>query len=91
MFLGKIRGTVVAERKVKGLSGKRLLLVQPLNDQKKPVGDLLVAVDSVQAGNGDLVYWVGSREASLALEPTFVPVDAAVVGHVDQVYTRGNA
>jgi microcompartment protein CcmK/EutM len=37
------------------------------------------------AGPRDLVYLVGSREASLALEETFVPVDAAIVGIVDQV------
>ena len=91
MFLGEVRGTVVAERKAKGLVGKRLLLLQPLDDQKRPFGELLVAVDAVQAGPGDLVYWVGSREAALALSPTFVTVDAAIIGHVDHVYTRDNA
>jgi len=39
----------------------------------------------VQAGPGDLVYLVGNREAALALPKTFVPVDAAVVGIVDQM------
>jgi len=39
----------------------------------------------VQAGVGDLVYLVGSREAALAVEPTFVPVDAAIVGIVDDL------
>ena len=45
-----------------------------------------VAVDTVQAGGGDLVYLVGSREAALALDPWFVPVDAAIVGIVDEVH-----
>ena len=44
-----------------------------------------VAVDTVRAGEGDLVYLVGSREAALALETWFVPVDAAIVGIVDDV------
>ena len=39
-----------------------------------------MAVDTVRAGRGDLVFLVGSREAALALEPSFVPVDAAIVG-----------
>ena len=39
----------------------------------------------MQAGEGDLVYLVGSREAALACDPWFVPVDAAIVGIVDGV------
>ena len=42
-------------------------------------------MDTVSAGRGELVYLVGSREAALALDPWFVPVDAAVVGIVDSV------
>jgi len=84
MYLGVVRGTVVAERKVDALRGAKLLLVQPVDDQRRPTGDLQVAVDTVQAGDGDLVYLVGSREAALALDPWFVPVDAAVVGVVDE-------
>ena len=85
MYLGKVVGTVVAQVKYEGLEGAKLLLVQPLDDQQAPAGPLEVAVDTVRAGKGDLVYLVGSREAALALEPSFVPVDAAIVGIVDQV------
>ena len=85
MYLGRVVGTVVAERKYEGLGGQKLLLVQPLDHQQAPAGALEVAVDTVRAGNGDLVFLVGSREAALALEPGFVPVDAAVVGIVDRV------
>ena len=42
--------------------------------------------DGSRAGEGDIVWWVGGREAALALPETFVPVDAAVVGIVDAVY-----
>jgi ethanolamine utilization protein EutN len=83
MYLGIVKGTVVAERKASGLEGKKILLVQPVDDQQQPVGDVQVACDVAQAGPGDLVYLVGSREAALALEPWFVPVDAAIVGIVD--------
>jgi ethanolamine utilization protein EutN len=85
MYLGVVQGTVVAERKVPALVGKKLLLVQPVDDGGKATGDVQVAVDTVHAGVGDLVYLVGSREAALALDPWFVPVDAAIVGIVDGV------
>ena len=91
MYLGKVIGTVVAERKVSGLSGAKLLLVQPVDDQLGDSGPIEVAVDTVQAGEGDLVYLVGSREAALALEPWFVPVDSAIVGIVDALHTPERA
>ncbi len=87
MYLGRVVGTVVAERKYEGLGGQKLLLVQPLDHEELPLGGLEVAVDTVRAGSGDLVFLVGSREAALALEPSFVPVDAAIVGIVDRVAT----
>jgi ethanolamine utilization protein EutN len=85
MYLGKVVGTVVAENKYEGLAGKKLLLVQPLDHLRQAAGALEVAVDTVRAGRGDLVFLVGSREAALALDQSFVPVDAAVVGIVDSV------
>jgi ethanolamine utilization protein EutN len=91
MYLGRVMGTVVASRKVQGLAGAKLLLVQPLDDRLQPTGPIQAAVDTVQAGPEDLVYLVGSREAALALEPSFVPVDAAIVGIVDDVHTPERA
>jgi len=85
VYLGRVIGTVVADRKYKGLEGHKLLIVQPIDDALAPTGDPHVAVDTVQAGPDDLVYLVGSREAALALDPSFVPVDAAIVGIVDQL------
>ena len=85
MYLGIVTGTVVAERKASGLEGKKILLVQPVDEHKQAVGDVQAAIDTVQAGVGDLVYLVGSREAALACDPWFVPVDAAIVGIVDGV------
>src|SRR4051812_14765711 len=85
MYLGRVVGTVVATRSYEGLEGKKYLMVTPLNHKMERTGDDHVAVDTVRAGEGDLVYLVGSREAALALEPFFVPVDAAIVGIVDAV------
>jgi ethanolamine utilization protein EutN len=85
MYLGIVKGTVVAERKASGLEGQKILLVQPVDEHGASSGDMHAAIDTVQAGVGDLVYLVGSREAALALEPWFVPVDAAIVGIVDGI------
>ena len=92
MYLGRVIGTVVATRKYAGLEGVRLLLVQPLTDDLANAGEPQAAADATgQAGPKDLVYLVGSREAALAMPETFVPVDAAIVGIVDQVNVDGAA
>jgi len=83
--LGRIRGSIVATRKLDRLQGVRLVVVEPLNSDLEPIGPLIAAIDVVAAGRDDIVYWVGSREASVAIEPPFTAVDAAVVGIVDRV------
>jgi ethanolamine utilization protein EutN len=85
MNLGRVIGTVVATRKYEGLEGVKLLLVQPLDHTQKKIGDPIVAADTVRAGTGELIYYVNSREAALALDPWFVPVDASIVGIVDDI------
>ncbi len=86
MYLGRVVGTCVASQKVEGLRGVKLLLVQPLDARRQPLGRLQVACDVVRAGPGDVVTLVGAREASHALQEAFVPVDAAIVGIVDDVH-----
>lgn len=87
MYLARVIGTVVASQKAKDMAGHKLLVVEPIEvdarGDHKVVGEAHVAVDATQAGEGDLVTCVGSREAALALSPSFVPVDAAIVGIVD--------
>jgi ethanolamine utilization protein EutN len=85
MRLARVIGRLVATHKYKGLEGKRFMIVEPLSPDRQPLGGYEVAVDSVLAGPGDTVFLVGSREASLALDPWFVPVDSAIVGIVDRV------
>lgn len=86
MQLAEVTGTVVASMKYQGLEGIRFLVVQPLDRDRNPDGEMVVAADSVaMAGPGELVYVVGSREAALAMPEPFVPVDHAIVGIVDEV------
>jgi ethanolamine utilization protein EutN len=86
MQLATIIGTVVASTKTPGLEGIKLLIAQPLDKQRRPQGEPVVAADATaQAGPGELVFMIASREAALTLPETFVPVDHAVVGIVDEV------
>lgn len=86
MQLGRVIGTVVATVKYQGLEGVKFLIVQPLDKRQEPEGRPVVAADAVHmAGPGELIYFVGSREAAQALPETFVPVDHAIVGIVDAV------
>ena len=86
MLLGRVIGTVVPAMLVDELSATPLLWIQPLDVQGKPDGAPLVCADGTRmAGPGQVVYWVASREAALTLDPTFVPVDDAIVGLVDDV------
>ncbi|MBZ0112354.1 MAG: ethanolamine utilization protein EutN [Thermoanaerobaculia bacterium] len=87
MRLGEVVGTVVASTKVPGLEGIRLLIVQPIDATGKAAGGAVVAADAIhQAGVGERVYFVASREAAVALPNSFVPVDHAILGIVDQIH-----
>jgi ethanolamine utilization protein EutN len=86
MQLAKVIGTVVATRKYQGLEGVKFLIVQPLDKHRRPKGQPVVAADgTAQAGPGELVFIEGGREAALAMpDETFVPVDHAILGIVDE-------
>lgn len=86
MLLGRVIGTVVPSMLAEEISALPMLWVQPLDRALQPDGDPLVCADGTRmAGPGQLIYWVASREAALTLDPSFVPVDDAIVGLVDDV------
>lgn len=92
MQLARVIGTVVATVKSPGLEGVKLLVIQPLDRHRQPVGGQLVAADAVHmAGPGELVYFVAAREAAQAMPDPFVPVDHAIVGIVDAVEALAGA
>ena len=87
MLLGRVIGMVVPCVVVEGLEGTPMLYLQPLDKTGKPRGRTVVAADATRmAGPGELVYYEGGREAALALDPWFVPVDHAIVGIVDDLH-----
>jgi len=85
MHLARVIGRMVATVKHDALEGVKLLVVQPVDHDDKPKGEPIVAADQIQSGPGDLVAYVIGREASLALDKPFTPVDAGIVGIVDSV------
>ena len=85
MQLGRVIGQVVASIKDPELTGLRLLVVQGLNEHLRAEGTPFVAVDGIRcAGPGDVVYLVTKRDAAIALGDR-PPVDATIVGYVDEV------
>ena len=85
MRIARVIGTVVATQKIEQLKGSKLLIVQPLTPEGKPKGSPIVALDTVRAGTGEIVYYVWGREAAHTLEDKFNPADAAIMGIVDRV------
>ncbi|MFQ5428850.1 MAG: EutN/CcmL family microcompartment protein [Phycisphaerae bacterium] len=86
MLLGRVIGTVVPCVAYEGLAGVPMLIVQPLNPRRQDAGDPIVCADGTRmAGPDELVYYEGGREAALALDPWFVPVDHTIIGIVDEV------
>ena len=86
MQIARVIGTVVATQKHRAFEGAKLLLVQPVSLDDTPRGAPLLAVDSVGAGVHEKVLIVlEGRAAGEALGRTAAPVDAAVIGIIDQV------
>jgi ethanolamine utilization protein EutN len=85
MILARVVGTVVATRKDEKLVGAKLLVVRPVDAAGKLEGSYIVAVDTVNAGRGDNVLIVSGSSARMAAGQKDAPVDASIIGVVDQV------
>ncbi|MBI3400990.1 MAG: EutN/CcmL family microcompartment protein [Acidobacteria bacterium] len=86
MLIARVIGTVVSTQKHRTFEGAKLLLVQPLNIDDTPRGVALLAVDGVGAGVHEKVLIVlEGRAAGEALGKKAAPVDAAIIGIIDQV------
>jgi len=88
MQLARVLGTVVATVKTDSLEGRKLLVIQPLDARYSPKGQPMVAIDSVGAGVGEIVFWCRGREASFPFLPSQVPSDCTIVGIVDSVFLQ---
>ena len=83
MQLARVIGTVVATVKNDSLEGRKLLIVQSLNKNLDAQGKPMVAIDSVGAGVGELVFWCRGKEASFPFKRGDTPTDCTIVGIID--------
>ena len=98
MFLARVKGHVVATAKDPAMQGKKLLVVEPLKVAYRTKGGALentgraiVAIDTLGAGEGQLVLIVQGSSARLAEDNSKVPTDAAIIGIVDEAVVHGGS
>ncbi len=85
MRLGRVVGRLWSTVKLPQYDGKRFLIVQPIDAKRKDAGDQIVCMDTIGAGAGETIYFVGRREASVAFLPEQDPAHATIVGVVDEI------
>ncbi|HOI30765.1 MAG TPA: EutN/CcmL family microcompartment protein [Melioribacteraceae bacterium] len=85
MYLGKVIGTIWATRKYPALNNYKMQFVQPLSGELKKLGEPIIALDTVGAGPGEIIYYVTASEAVIPLDVDMAPVDASIVGIVDSI------
>lgn len=83
MIIGRVYGSVVSTHKLEGLVGYKFMLVQCI-ENRQLVDKFLVAVDGVGAGMGEDVIITTGSSARMALGKPESPVDAAIVGILDE-------
>ena len=87
MILAKVTGNVVSTIKATGYESRKVLIVQPINPDGKPVGNSFLAIDTVQAGAGDtvLIMEEGGSARLILGEPDTFTVKAVIAGIVDEI------
>lgn len=95
MFIGRITGSLVSTQKAEAMVGQKLLIIEPLRVNEKdgsslqPTGRTFITVDTVGAGEGEVVLCVQGSSARYTEQTKTLPIDAAVIGIVDQVRVGG--
>src|SRR6266487_3000818 len=91
MFMGKVVGTVVATRKEEELEGLLFLLVRGVDLEGQTTSSLVVAVDAVGAGVGEVVLYASGSSARQTKATKDRPVDATIMAIVDEIEIDGTA
>ena len=102
MFIGRVQGHVVSSAKDQAIVGHKLLMIEPLKigytdsgggkaSGFEPTGRAIVALDRVGAGEGQLVLITQGSSARMAQGCGDAPIDAVVVGIIDEAIADGNA
>jgi microcompartment protein CcmK/EutM len=85
MIFAKVIGTIVSTQKDPNLNGKKLLLCKEVDHEGKPLKSYHVAVDAVQAGEGNFVLLSYGSSARMTDETKNAPIDAVVIAIIDDV------
>jgi microcompartment protein CcmK/EutM len=85
MIFAKVIGTVVSTQKDPKLSGKKLLLSMEVDHSGKPLNTYHIAVDAVQAGEGDFVLLTYGSAARMTDITKDAPIDAVIMAIIDDV------
>ncbi|MBN1550550.1 EutN/CcmL family microcompartment protein [bacterium] len=88
MIFARVIGTVVAAQKDENLNGKKLLLCKEVDHQGKPLSTYHVAVDAVQAGEGNMVLLSYGSSARMTDLTRNAPIDAVIMAIVDDVHVQ---
>ena len=86
MILGKVIGRVVLSEQEEKLTGLKLIIFQPVDEEENPIGEPQISVDTVGAGKGELVLICEGDESMLSFPDPIPPADAGIVGVVDRIY-----
>ena len=89
MLIARVVGDVVATIKDDKLTGRKLLIVREVSVQNELVGKPIVAVDTVDAGFGDVVLVAQGSSARQTTSTKETPTDAVIMAIVDSVQMEG--
>ncbi|MCL4511766.1 MAG: EutN/CcmL family microcompartment protein [Bacteroidetes bacterium] len=89
MLIAKVIGTTVATIKDEKLVGRKLLIVRQTDERGSPLGKPYVAVDTVDAGVGDLVLTAAGSSARQTNITKDTPVDAVIMAVIDSLEVDG--
>jgi ethanolamine utilization protein EutN len=86
MYYARVIGNIVSTMKYKGLTGKKIQIIQPVDiDTGKDTGGFLVALDATSSGIGDMVGYEDGAEATWAFEEDDIPTDASIIAIIDKI------
>ncbi len=89
MLIARVIGTTVSTIKDEKLVGRKLLIVRQTDEHGEPVGKPFVAIDTVDAGIGDLVLTASGSSARQTAQTKDTPVDAVIMAMIDSLEVDG--
>lgn len=87
MFLAEVIGSIWSTKKYDTLTGYKMLIIQPVNASGDYIDEPLVAIDTIGAGAGELVFYITLGEAVIPLHLQKAPCDTSIVGIVDSLFS----